>query len=108
MSVDPSPTPKRPRKRNDDRNDIPASVFPEGNPHARRAYLCALLGIIPIVGLFTGPFAVLFGWLGYRVAKTLPNQKTIGHAVVSMLLGVLEMIFNSLGVYFLARGLNWI
>lgn len=100
--------PKKPRRRAPDPTEVPVTFLPQGNPNARRAYLCAILGLIPVLGLLLGPFAVLFGIFGFRFAKKDPDSRGIGHAFLSMILGLLETIFNGLGVFFLARHFEWI
>jgi hypothetical protein len=99
--------PKKPRRRPADPSDQPMTFLPQGNPSARRAYLCAIIGILPGLGLLLGPFALFFGFFGYRFAKRDTESRGIGHALLSMILGVLETVFNALGVYFLGRYLEW-
>lgn len=99
---------KKPRKRPPDPSDAPVTFLPPGNPNARRAYLCAVVGIVPPLGLLLGPFALVFGYLGFRFAKTDPESRGLGHAFLSMILGLLETIFGVLGAYFLARHFEWI
>ena len=90
-----SPTPARRRKH--DRSEIPVSFLPEGNPPARRAYICALLGLIPGLGLVFGPFAIGFSVAGLRVAAADEFHRGRGHSKISRLLGGLEIVSNAVG-----------
>jgi hypothetical protein len=103
------PTPpgnRRGRKRG--RELAPATFLPQGNPRARTAYLFAILGLIPLVGLVLGPPAVVYGRLGYVAGKTNLDGKGVGHSFVSMVLGGMETVANGVGLPLLARGLGWI
>lgn len=106
MSVPTPPEPRRGRKR--DRSEIPIGFLPVGNPRARTAYRCALIGLIPIVGLILGPPAVVYGRLGYRDAKAGLEGKGLGHSFISMVLGGMETVANGLGLPLLAHGLGWL
>ncbi len=67
-----------------------------------------MCGLIPIAGLLLGPFAILFGWFGYRRAKTEPASDGLGHAVVSIVLGALEFVSNAAGLALLAHHYHWL
>jgi len=90
------------RRRKDDRSEVPVSFLPEGNPNARRAYLCAVFGLIPGLGLLLGPPAVIFGIMGRRAALRDEHRSGLGHSYVSRLLGGVEFACNAAGVGFLA------
>jgi hypothetical protein len=90
------------RRRKDDRSEVPVSFLPEGNPNARRAYLCAVLGLIPGLGLLLGPPAVVFGILGRQAALRDEHHRGLGHAYVSRLLGGVEFVCNAAGAACLA------
>lgn len=107
MSVPNSTEPRGNRKR-PDRGDVPLSFLPLNNPRARVAYLCALFGLIPIVGLALGPVAVFYGRRGFRAAHGESDGNGLGHSFVSMVLGTLEFLANGIGLPLLARGLHWI
>ena len=95
---EPNPAkPRRRRSRSEDKSEQPVTFLPVGNPQARRAYLCAVIGLIPGFGLLLGLPALLFGWLGYRAGKADPAHRGMGHAFVSIVLGILEIIVNSAG-----------
>ena len=90
------------RRRKNDRSEVPVSFLPEGNPNARRAYLCAVIGLIPGLGLFLGPPAIVFGILGRRAALRDEHHRGLGHAYVSRLIGGVEFVCNLAGVACLA------
>ena len=98
--------PRRGRKRVD-RSEMTVTFLPKGNPRARTAYLCAVIGLIPGVGLFLGPPAILFGRLGYVAAKKRLEGKGAGHAFASMILGGMETVANGVGLPLLGHGLGW-
>src|SRR5215210_4609868 len=85
------------RRRKNDRSEVPVSFLPDGNPHARRAYLCAVVGLIPGLGVLLGPLAVVFGVLGRRAALRDEFRRGLGHAYVSRLVGALEFVFGAAG-----------
>src|SRR5262245_49385898 len=99
MSVTAEPA----RRRKNDRSEVPVSFLPDGNPHARRAYLCAVFGLIPGLGLVLGPPAVLFGVLGRRTAMRDEFQCGLGHAYMSRILGSLVFVCHGAGWACVAR-----
>ncbi len=107
MSTQPT-DPARKEKKKSNKMEMPATFLPEGNEHARRAYICAIIGMMPVVGIVLGPAGFVFGWLGYRAAHRSCGGKGLGHAVVSMILGGLETIANAVGLPLVARGLGLI
>lgn len=98
---------RRVRKRLD-KSEIPATFLPEGNARARTAYLFAIFGMIPGLGFFLGWLAILFGWLGYKAARGPSEGKGIGHSVVSMALGALEVTVNVIGWWLIGTHYEWI
>jgi hypothetical protein len=94
MSTDAKPA----RRRKDDRSEVPVSFLPLGNPNARRAYVCAVLGLIPGFGLVLGVPAVIFGILGRRAALRDEHHRGLGHAYVSRLVGGVEFVCNAAGL----------
>ncbi|HEX3147330.1 MAG TPA: hypothetical protein VHR66_04560 [Gemmataceae bacterium] len=95
MSDSPAPAVRR---RKNDRSEIPVSFLPEGNANACRAYVCALIGLVPGLGLVFGLPAILFGVLGRRAALRDEFKRGLGHAYVSRLMGLGEFVFNVAGV----------
>ena len=96
------------RRRKNDRSEIPVSFLPEGNPNARRAYVCALVGLVPGLGLLVGPPAILFGVLGRRSAHRDEFKRGLGHAYVSRLAGLIEFLCNAAGVACIAKAAEWL
>jgi hypothetical protein len=99
-------TPAPIARRKNDRSEIPVSFLPEGNLNARRAYLCAVIGLIPGLGLLCGPPAVIFGILGRRAALRDEHRRGLGHAYVSRWLGTVEFACGSAGLACLAGWLG--
>jgi hypothetical protein len=85
------------RRRKNDRSEIPVSFLPDGNPNARRAYLCAVLGLIPGLGVVFGLPAIVFGILGRRCALRDEFQRGLGHAWVSRAIGAVEFVCGAAG-----------
>jgi hypothetical protein len=95
-------------RRKNDRSEIPVSFLPEGNPTARNAYLCAVIGLIPGFGLLFGPPAIFLGILGRRHALRDENLRGKGHAFVSCLVGGVELVCNLAGALCLATSAGWL
>jgi len=98
----------RNRRRNDDRGEWLSSLTVEGNPHARRAYCFSLVGLIPVLGLVLGVFAVYFGILGRRASCSDPARRGHSHSNFAITLGAIEIVVNAVGLTFVAIGLQWI
>jgi hypothetical protein len=101
-------TPVPTARRKNDRSEIPVSFLPEGNPTARKAYLCAVIGLIPGFGLLLGPLAIFLGILGRRDALRDEHHRGLGHAYVSRLLGGVELVCNLAGALCLATSAGWL
>jgi len=99
-------SPRRNRKKND-RAELPLSFLPQGNSPARWAYIFALTGLVPIVGLVAGMLAVVFGFLGLRAANRKYKGIGSGRSVVSMVLGALETVANAIGIALIGSHFNW-
>jgi hypothetical protein len=95
------------RRRKNDRSEIPVSFLPDGNPNARRAYLCAVLGLIPGLGIIFGPPALMFGFVGRRAALRDEFRRGLGHAYVSRLLGVVEVACAAAGWACVGMAAGW-
>lgn len=98
----------RPGRKRLDKSDVPASIFPANNRYARNAYRCALIGLVPILGLVFGLGAMIYGRLGYRYAQTREDRNGLGHSFVSLFVGGLEFLTNAVGIPMVAAGLDWI
>ncbi len=86
----------RPRRRRP-KADTTGGLIPYNNSQALTAYYVGVFGLIPCVGAFLGPAALVFGILGLRYARRHPQTSGKAHAVVGIVLGVLEILFNILG-----------
>lgn len=80
------------------------SFLPTGNPPAARAYCCAIVGLVPGLGLLAGSLALVFGVWGWRVGCRLPRRMGLVHAKVSCLLGLCEVLSHTLAVLCFAAG----
>jgi hypothetical protein len=76
-----------------------------GNPTARRAYYCALYGLIPFLGLLLGPLALVFGWSAWRQEKAKAGRGRTWPAFAILLFGVAITLSNWLGVAMMVYGL---
>ena len=95
-----------PRRRKHDRSEVPVSFLPEGNSAARCAYLFALAGLAPGLGIICGLPAIVFGNIGLRAASRDSERKGLGHAYVSRILGIAEFICCAAGFACLARAMG--
>jgi hypothetical protein len=100
-------TPVPAARRKNDRSEIPVSFLPEGNPTARNAYLCAVIGLVPGLGLLCGPPAIIFGILGRQAALRDEHHRGLGHAYVSRLLGGVELVCNVAGLLCIGLAEGW-
>jgi len=101
-------TPVPTARRKNDRSEIPVSFLPEGNPTACKAYICAVIGLIPGLGLLFGPPAIILGFLGRRAALKDEHHRGKGHAYVSRLVGGVELVCNLAGAIVLATAAGWL
>jgi hypothetical protein len=98
-----------PRKKKIDRSELPLSNFlPKTNLPASWGYVLALVGLIPGLGLPCGLLAWILGTIGYRRFRRDPNVMGHGISVVAKYLGVIEFVCNSIGMVFVAIGLDWL
>lgn len=72
------------------------------DPSARRALHLSLWALIPGVGLFLGPIAVILGYLAVR--KTANDLGSHNRAKAAVLLGVFITLTQWLGTYLMIRG----
>jgi|SRR5262245_8689902 len=96
------------RRRRHDRSEMPVSFLPEGNPPARRAYLFALFGLIPALGLVCGPAAMVFAVLGRKAARQDEFERGKGHARFSLVAGAVEFACSAAGFLCLSKGAGWL
>ena len=98
-----SASPKKVRRRRNDRSALSYSFLPEGNRPARWAYIFVLLGLIPGLGLIFSLPAIVLGIVGRRVALKDEHKRGIGHAWAGRVLGSFELLCNGAGVYCLFK-----
>lgn len=97
------------RRFREDRSTWPMStLLPPKNRAAGRGYVCAVAGLIPGLGLLLGPLAIVFGWVGWRRFQRDPAIWGGGHALLSIVLGSLEILVNVVGFGFIAKGVGLI
>ncbi|MEZ6140065.1 MAG: hypothetical protein R3B84_05790 [Zavarzinella sp.] len=68
------------------------------NPYGYRSYQCALLGLIPPLGVLFGLSGLILGVFGFRWARKTKGKPGIGYSVVAMVAGFIELIFQSIGL----------
>jgi hypothetical protein len=95
-----------PRRRKNDRSEVPVSFLPVGNPAARRAYLFALVGLIPGLGIICGLPATVFAVIGSRAALKDDERRGRGHAYISRILGPIEFVCSAAGLVCLAKAMD--
>jgi hypothetical protein len=76
------------------------------NRSAVYAYRCAIVGLIPIVGMVLGPVALVWGWLAWRRGRTDPHFSALGPAYLAMFLGALLTLTQWAGAYLMYVGLR--
>jgi hypothetical protein len=103
--------PRRRRRRRDrddddeDDDDLVATLIPTKNPKALIAYYLGVFSLIPILGLFLGPAALIFGILGMRYASAHPRAKGGGHAIAGIVLGSLTTLGHLVGIAIIIVGI---
>jgi hypothetical protein len=99
------------RPRGQVRRDLPpddggvSTLIPYTNPKALVAYYFGVFGLIPGLGIFLAPVAVILGILGLRYAKAHPTAKGTGHAVVGIVLGSLSLVAHFGCIAFMVLGI---
>lgn len=64
-----------------------SAMFPSRNPSALRAYHLGVCALIPVLGIFLGPAAFIFGRKGLRVARENPQLRGKIRAQVEIIRG---------------------
>jgi hypothetical protein len=80
------------------------SWIDSSNALARTAYRCALLALVPFLGLVLGPAALIMGLIGRLREKANPSEGGAGLAMAAMVLGGITLVTNWTGLYFLLHG----
>ena len=96
------------RRRRNDKSQVPVSFLPEGNRSARWAYLSAIFGIIPGLGIAFGPVAVVLSFFAARVAAKDEFNRGKGHANISRFFGSIETVTSVAGWACLSHALGWV
>src|SRR4051812_47542680 len=76
-------------------------LIPASNADALASYYVGLFSIIPLFGLFMGPFAISKGRNALARTKEDPNLPGKGHARVGIGCGAIGLLFNLLIVGFI-------
>lgn len=102
MSEPTPPNPGEPRRRRrQDKSEQPIQFLPRGNIPAAVSWFCAVVGLIPPLGAATGGIAFVAGWIGRRRSLADPERKGYSHSTVGAVLGLAEVLTQSLGLYLL-------
>ncbi len=103
------PKGRRRQRPQEDRSELPLSTsLPLDNPAAKRGFQLAMLGLIPILGLIFGALAIVYCCRGRRYARSEPGVQGWEHATVGLFLGIAEVGCNAAGLFFVAKGLEWL
>src|SRR3954447_5601963 len=73
---------------------LAAWCIPFRNLPALSGYYFAIFSLIPIAGLVLGPLALTMGLAGLTRAGRDPAARGFGHALFSVVVGVLVIVFN--------------
>lgn len=92
---EPLPRRRRPDDEDDDGGDeTVATIIPYRNARALTAYYLGIFGLLPILGLFLGPAALILGIMGLRYAREHPKAHGTAHAVVGIVLGAIDTLYH--------------
>jgi hypothetical protein len=83
--------PRRPRRRGD---NAVSTIIPYQNGMALAGYYTGVFSLIPGIGLLLGPMAIIFGIVGLRRVRAIPEVKGTGHAITGIVLGSLTTLAN--------------
>src|SRR5262245_13581981 len=98
--------PRRARRRDNENEDVTfGDITPWSNPAAVYGYRCAVVGLTPVVGLVTGPIAVVLGVMGIRKHWIDPANRGYAQSRAAVFLGLVEFVCNACGINLLGRGL---
>jgi hypothetical protein len=85
--------------------DSPFAPIGDGpNRRALAAYRCAVFGLIPVLGLVTGPLALVLGAGAWASDRHHPGFTAWGPLNASLILGSLVSLTNGLGVGLMLLG----
>lgn len=80
-----------PESEQEARVTLATRLFPYRNLRALIAYYCAIFGLVPLVGLFLGPAAIVFGIFGATWAEAHADSRGMYHALFAIVLGTVEL-----------------
>jgi hypothetical protein len=109
----PAPANQPPKKRRARSRNLAAAgdVFgdftPRRNPVAVRSYVTALYGLTPLLGLVLGLVAIALGVIGLKRQRLNPDVGGANFATAGIVIGTIDLIFNTAGIACLTRGLGW-
>ena len=89
----------------DDKYSLIGSRIPKNRP-AVLAYRCAVVGLLPGIGLLLGGVAIGLGVVGRRRFLADPELRGLGHSIAAIVLGVLELLTNGGGLALMWFGLQ--
>jgi len=81
-----------------------STLIPYKNPKALASYYCGIFALIPILGFFVAPAALILGIMGLRHRRANPEAKGTVHAMIGVVLGALGLVCNPLlgvGLYYI-------
>lgn len=107
MGSTPQDSPKRTRRRRDNRGfeeAIRSVTQPIANWQATFAWRCTEWGLIPFAGLPLGLLGLVFGALGYWRFRRKPEDLGIRHAVGALIMGGTEVAVNVAGIACIVTG----
>jgi hypothetical protein len=82
----------RRRRRDEEETDGTGGLIPYKNGLALGSYYTGVFSLIPGVGLVLGPIALVLGIMGFKYANKHPTARGKAHAVVGIILGLLNVI----------------
>jgi hypothetical protein len=78
--------------RRNDGEEVVSTIIPYRNVKALLAYYFGVFSLIPCLGNFLGPAAVILGCLGIAHVKKYPTAHGTGHAIAGIVLGALTTL----------------
>ena len=79
-------------------HDVISTIIPVRNSAALIGYYMSVASLIPLVGLFLGPVAIVFGVKGLHAVKATPLVKGTVHAWVAIIMGSIVTLVNLAGI----------
>lgn len=81
---------------------------PYENPMARVAYRFALASLVPGLGWLFSLIALALGIVAFRRYKKNPDIEGRSQSSAAMYVGTTSFVFQSIGLYCIARGQGWL